>query len=403
MTKRWLLALFAAGFLTSCCMSGFAEGVTLKTSSIFSGADTAGEVYLNLLKTWQETTGNIVRDTSSISDEGWKTGVLNDFAAGNEADILFFYAKTGDSALILSRVVPIHEINQAYPGLDLPENNAIAESDGIVYAIPIRPFWEALFCNVDLFEANQIELPTTWERLETAIQRFNALGITPIAVSLSDVPHYLTEFCILSAGSPEDHRTRPGKGENVPESWVEGMRLIRRLNGLNAFPPHVNATTNDVVSQMFLDKRAAMQIEGSWFANGVHPENMNTTIVIPFPSYGEESDPTVVIGGISMGFYLSRTAWDDPKKRDAAVDLLAYLVKEENAMALGGFTFSGRLLDSYNHIMYHATDLNPPIQDAMDLLTRSQWFTSVPGIADGTVNPVFLWEELMAIGPFRSQ
>ena len=403
MTKRRLRVLLIAGFLASCCLSGFAGGVTLKTSSIFSGTDTAGEIYVNLLKTWQEATGNIVRDTSSTSDTGWKTGVLNDFAAGNEADVLFYFAKTGDSALILSRVVPIHEINQAYPGLDLPENNAIAESDGVVYAIPIRPFWAALFCNVDLFEANQIELPTTWEKLETAIHRFNERGIMPIAVSLSDMPHYLAEFCILSAGSPEDHRARPEKGERVPDSWVEGMRLIRKLSELNAFPSNVNATTHDAVSQMFLEKRAAMQIEGSWFANGIRPENMDTTVVIPFPSYSEESDPTVVMGGISMGFYLSRAAWEDPQKRDAAVDLLAFLGKGENAMALGGFMFTGRLLNSYYDIINQATALNPPIQDAMDLLTRSQWFTSVPGIADGTVNPVFLWDELMAMGPFRSQ
>ena len=403
MTKRWPPVLLIAGFLASCCLSGFADGVTLKTSSIFSGKDTAGDIYINLLKTWQEATGNIVLDTSSTSDEGWKTGVLHDFAAGNEADVLFFYAKTGDSALILSRVIPIREINQAYPGLDLPENSAIAENDGVVYAIPVRPFWEALFCNADLFEAHQIELPTTWEKLETAIQRFNKLGITPIAVSLSDMPHYLAEFCILSAGSPEDHRSRPRRGERVPESWVEGMRLIRRLSELNAFPSNVNATTNDVVSQMFLDKRAAMHIDGSWFANGIPPENMDTTVVIPFPSYSEKSDPSVVIGGISMGFYLSRAAWEDTNKRDAAVSLLAFLSKGENAMALGGFTFGGRLRDSYDHIINRATALNPPIQDDMDLLSRSQWFTSVPGIADGTVNPVFLWEELMAMGPFRSQ
>lgn len=36
-----------------------------------------------------------------------------------------------------------------------------------VYAIPVRPYWEGLFVNVDLFEQHGVELPTTWEKLET--------------------------------------------------------------------------------------------------------------------------------------------------------------------------------------------------------------------------------------------
>lgn len=379
-----------------------AGAITLRTTSIFGGQDAAADIYAALLKSWQDETGHTVLDTSAPSDEKWKTGVLNDFAAGNEADILFFFAKTADSAPILRKVVPIHEINQAYPQAALMENQVVAEADGVVYAIPIRTFWEGLFCNVDLFEEQDLPLPTTWEQLEIAIEGFNKAGIVPISISLSDVPNYIAEFCILSAGSPQAHLERPMKGEAVPESWVEGMRLIRRLYELNAFPSDTNATTNDIIGQQFREKKAAMQLDGSWFANSLSPEAMETTIVLPFPSYAQDSDPTAFIGGVSMGFYLTRAAWENQEKRDAAVDLLAFLTTGENAALLGGFTFTGKLLESSYELYENANYMNPPFQDVMAPSVRGEWFASIPSIASGQVDPEQMWKELMEMDPFGS-
>ena len=72
-------------------------------------------------------TGNTVLDHSAASDEAWKTSVLHDFAAGNEPDVLFFFAAGADSAPILYKVVPIADINAAYPEADLPENEALRD------------------------------------------------------------------------------------------------------------------------------------------------------------------------------------------------------------------------------------------------------------------------------------
>ncbi len=382
---------------------GLGESIALKTTTAFGWQDAASETYMGLLKTWQEKTGHTVNDTSSSSDEAWKNNVLNDFAAGNEADILFFFAKTADSNPILSKVVPIHEINAAYPGLNLLESPDITEADGVVYAIPVRPFWEGLFCNLDVFEAHGLELPTTWEKLEKAIRTFKAQGIVPIAVSLSDVPHYLVEFCILAAGAPEDYMARPAKDDPIPEAWVEGMKLIRRLYEMGAFQADVNATTSSAASQLFLDKEAAMTLDGSWFANGIAEDSMDTTVVIPFPGHSPKAEPAVCITGVSMGFYLSRAAWEDDEKRDVAVDLLSFLTTGENARALRVYSFSGKLLESSEEMILTARTFDPPLQDAMDPAARSAWFAAVPGIADGTVDPVKMWQEVFAMDPFAAR
>ena len=118
-----------------------------------------------------------MEDASATSDETWKARVLSDFAAGNEPDVLFFFACSGDSAPILRRMVPIEEINAAYPQLSLPESEALREDDGVVYAIPARPYYEGLFVNTDLFEQCGLPLPDTWDHLEAAVAGFAAAGV----------------------------------------------------------------------------------------------------------------------------------------------------------------------------------------------------------------------------------
>lgn len=94
------------GFMLAWTLSAApAEGVTLRTVSCFAGDDSAAGAYVEILNRYESETGNTVRDTSSTSSEAWKSSVLNDFAAGNEPDILFFFAAGADSAPLLSRVV----------------------------------------------------------------------------------------------------------------------------------------------------------------------------------------------------------------------------------------------------------------------------------------------------------
>ncbi|NLD60597.1 MAG: carbohydrate ABC transporter substrate-binding protein [Clostridiales bacterium] len=390
--------------LTIALLGSFAlaEGVTIKTVSTFAGTDAAADTYQQLLDQWAAETGNTVEDASATSDEAWKAGVINDFAAGNEPDILFYFAKTADSARILDRVVPIAEINEAYPDLNLTENAAIAESDGKIYAIPVRAFWEGLFCNVDLFEKYNLELPTDWAKFETAVKTFKENGVVPMAVSFSDVPHYIVEFAILSSGTPEEHKARPAPGETVPESWVEGMKLLHELYEMGAFAADANATTEAITSQMFRDGQAAMQLDGSWFANGIPQERWDKVVVMPFPTHAEDADPTAFIGGVSMGFYLTRSAWEDPAKRDAAVDLLRYLTTGDNAVALGGFAFGGTIITSAVDMINNANDMLSPFQDEMDQEVRAdKWFSKVPSIVDGTLTDIDgMWAEVVAANPF---
>lgn len=392
-------------FLLLCMAPGSARGesVTLRTTSTFVGAEAGALAYVELLAEWEETTGNKVEDDSAVSDEKWKTDVLNHFAAGDDPDVMFFFANTADSKSILSRVVPIGEINAEYPDLNLPEDELLREPDGQVYAVSVRSIWEGLLVNVDLFQQYGAPLPVNREAFEEAVRIFVENGVTPMAISLSDVPHYIADFSILASGSVGDYMAHPQTAGEIPDSWVRGQELIHYLYTIGAFPEDVNATTDKFTTSLFINKQAAMQLDGSWRANEIPQEAWDTTIVMPFPTFNDEANPVAILGTTSMGFYISRKAWKNQEKRDAAVSLLAFLTTEEAKTRLG-YQFGGALQESADLLVRSAQEqgvMVRPIGDTMDIQARQYWYDNIPAIADGTADARTVLEETIRRGAFQ--
>lgn len=397
--RKWIAAA-AALLLAAFAGTGSAEGgVTLRTISCFAGLDGSAEEYVAILQRYESETGNTVIDNSSTTDEAWKTAILKDFAAGNEPDILFFFAAGADSAPILSRVVSLEEINTAYPDMNLPENDILREPDGKVYAVPVRGYWEGLYVHTDLFEEYNAPLPKDWASLLEAIRIFRENGIVPIAVSLSDIPHYLAEMSVLACATREEQQARPKTFEEVPASWLEAMNVIRELAEAGAFADNAGSTYESASTDLFLNKKAAMQMDGSWLESAFSYGMMDTLRVMPMPLRNGEGASDCYLGGVSMGFYLTRRAWESGR-RDAAVALLRELTREESIRELGSSSLSGRLLDSAED-MQAGRYMVSPLQDAMNNQARETWLLEcIPAVAEGRMTPEECWRRVMALDPF---
>ena len=397
--RRWI-AVAAALLLAVLAGTGAAEdGITLRTISCFAGQDGSADEYVAILQRYESMTGNTVIDNSSTTDEAWKTSILKDFAAGNDPDVLFFFAAGADSAPILSRVVSLEEINASYPDMNLPENDILREPDGKVYAVPVRGYWEGLYVHTDLFEQYGAPLPTDWNSLLEAIRIFRENGIVPIAISLSDIPHYLAEMSVLACATREEQQARPKTFEEVPASWLEAMAVIRELAEAGAFAENAGSTYESASTDLFLNKRAAMQMDGSWLESSFSRGMMDTLKVMPMPLRSGEGVSDCYLGGVSMGFYLTRRAWESGR-RDAAVALLKELTSEESIRELGSSSLSGRLLDSAED-MQAGRHMVSPLQDAMNNQAREVWLLEcIPAVAEGRMTPEECWRRVMALNPF---
>jgi len=395
MIRKSLCALLIILLL---CSSAVAEEITLHTISCFAGGNSAGDAYVSILRDFETATGYTVVDDSSTSNEAWKAGVLKHFAAGDEPDVLFFFAAGADSKLLLNRLVPLAEINASYPDLSFPQDDVLKEADGQVYAIPLYSFWEGLYVNADLFDRFGLDLPTDWEKLVRAIQVFRDNDIVPISVSLSDIPHYLAEFAMLACVPPEELALRPKTFEEVPASWFEAMNLIRELYQLGAFPEDAAFTTESVTTGMFVDGKSAMQFDGSWQVASFSAQRMDSIAVLPMPLRGG-GQAECYPGGVSMGFFLTRKAWNS-NRRDAAVALLAALTSKESLEKLDNQQMTGRLRSSWEQ-MTENRRMTQPLQDAMNQQARETWLLEcVPAVADGSMSAESCWQKVMELNPF---
>jgi raffinose/stachyose/melibiose transport system substrate-binding protein len=313
--------------------------VTLTTVSMYGGTDpNAGNYQAVIEKFMTDYPYITIEDDSQTADQDWKTKIAADFSVGNEPDVIQYFTDANASdVLAADKFVSIEEIKAVYPDYaadTLPTAlTAAANPDGVQRAVPTTGYWEGLFCNKDLFDQYSLELPTDWDKMLTAISTFKENGIVPIAVSLNNVPHYWIEYLMLSAAGPEGYTTVP---ETAPEDWCKGLEMFKTLRDLGAFPVDTDTIDNDFASEMFKNKQAAMQLDGSWYAGGI-PDQDNT-VVISFPVIaGGKAPAGSMVGGISTGFYITKKAWEDPDKRDAAVKfVMANTNKDAVATYWGG-------------------------------------------------------------------
>lgn len=311
--------------------------VTLKTVSMFGPQDSAGQAYAQLLTDFQSANGHIVlEDWSETSNEAWKAAVVAQFENPETTpDVVFFFSGIDARELILdSQFVDFDEIRKYYPDyaqeIRPSSQGFLREFDGSYYAVPLNGFWEGIFCNKDLFDRYNLPLPRDWESLLQAVSTFRANGIDPFSASFGEIPHYWIEHIILASGGSLEHQLNP-KGY-IPQSWVEGFEALKMLYDLGAFNEDCLTVSHEEAGKRFVDKEAAMLIEGSWFTGQI--TDTEQTVVVPMPAIpGGRKDPSSIISGFSTGFYITTSAWADEEKRDAAVKFVTYMTSAES-MAL---------------------------------------------------------------------
>lgn len=384
--------------------------VTLTTVSMYGGTDPNAENYQNNNAKFMEMYPYItIEDDSQSADQDWKTKIAADFAVGNEPDVIQYFTDANASdVLAADKFVTIDEIRAVYPDYakDILDSalKAAANPDGVCRAVPTTGYWEGLFCNKDLFDKYNLELPTDWDKMVKAIETFKANGIIPIAVSLNHVPHYWVEFLMLSAAGPEGYSVVP---TTAPDDWVKGLDMFKTLRDMGAFPVDTDTIDNDLAGELFKNKQAAMQLDGSWYLAGI-PDQENT-VVVSFPVIpGGKAQPGFMVGGISSGFYITKKAWNDPDKRDAAVKfVMMHTSKESIAKYWGGNGQAAAAVDPIENmtplaisgLQYSsaATSISAPTDSR---ISQEAYNTLIAGIVDvstGAKSSRELLNEVLAI------
>lgn len=350
--KKFLTMLLALVMVLSLVACGGQNGndsqntdgasVTLNVVTSYGGDDGNRKNFENAVAAYEEATGNKVNDGSATSNEEWKAKVLTDFETGSEPDVLFFFTNADAEPFITAnKVVSIDEIRAEYPdyAANMKDSMMATAADGKHYSVPSSGFWENMFVNKTVLEACGVAMPGpdyTWDQFLADCQTILDNGYTPIACSLFEVPHYWFEFAVMNNGTMASQLDIPtvdadGKLDAVGEKWVAALNDLKDLYERGYFPKNTLTASDAETVAMFGEGEAAFLIDGSWkvgYFSENHADELDNYSVSFVPAKGERK-ATEAIGGISMGYFITRKAWDDPAKREAAVKFVETLTSDE--------------------------------------------------------------------------
>jgi raffinose/stachyose/melibiose transport system substrate-binding protein len=383
------------------------EDVDLRVVTTMAGTDPAGEVFQEVLDEFVSEHPHVtIENDSQSADAGTiRTKVNTDFSSDNEPDMMFYFNTVDAEGLIEEgKVVNLEEAE----GIDLSGFNSMLEqqrhSDGNIYAAPQSGFYEGLFVNKKLFEENGIELPTTWEQYEAAIEAFAETDIVPIAASTED-SYYVVEHYALAAGGMENYTAE--LADQNP-SWAEGLDNIKKHADMGAFTPDAATIDLAMAQELFKQEQAAMIFEGSWFWGQLEEAGMGEDVtVLPMPVYADGGETGEIVGGASQGWFISTKSYEDEAKRDVVVDLFNYLTSEETIVRIAGATgqppAKGALedlpgyLEAGHQLVSDAPAVALPINDRIYPEAFTHMRTSVPDIVSGNTTGEQVLEEAAAM------
>ena len=384
-----------------------AKPVELKVKTSYGGDDGNAANYKNTVKAYQEASGNTIKDSSETYLEDTKVKIMTDFEVGAEPDVLFYYNGADSNTIVTGgKVVDIATIRAEFP--DYASNMKddmlpASPANGKIYSVPVNGFWESMFVNKTVVEAANVAVPGpdyTWDQFLKDCEAVKNNGATPIAASLFEVPNYWFEFTTYNFLDNKSLNTMPTSvDDKYGQAWVNGLNDMKDLYEKGYFPKNTLTALDAETYNLMVQDKAAFFIDGSWKCGAFEKDMADTLdhIVMAFPPAKNDRKASDIIGGLSMGYFITQKCWDDADKRAAAVDFINYMTTDE---AVSLFTQGGQvtalkngatapevkssLVTSVYEMNAKVTGVQPPVEDNMEAKgVRAPFFQSVKDIVTG--------------------
>ena len=386
--------------------------------SPFDEGDGNRENFVNAYMAYEAETGITVNDVSEASSEEWKAKVTSDFESGNEPDVLFYFTGADADKLVENgKVVSISDIRKEYPDYASNMKDSmmpVSTKDGRQYAVPVNGYWEGMFVNKKVLAACGLDVPGadyTWDRFLSDCETIREEGYTPIACSLAEIPHYWFEYCVFNNGNITTHLVLPeSAGDARGKVWAAGLIDIKELYDRGFLPEDTLSAADSETNLLMTDNKAAFMIDGSWKVGWFQEkaEALDDFAVTYVPAKGERK-ATEIIGGLSMGYYITSKAWGDAGKREACVRFVEAMTTDSVVSSFGALSVTAlkngtNPPESADSLMISAMDMTKnctgvvaAAQDVLVVAARGALFGDVARIAAGETLPGDAIDNCLAI------
>ncbi len=377
------------------------EKTIIRFMSSWGGIDNKSYALEELVKEFNEQNLDIQVINESISGEDFLFNLKTDFASNHPPDVFGLWPGSDLQQLIdLGKIADLKEIYQDDKEWQSRFGPRVREkylSEMKIYSIPFEVVYEGLFVNKDLFKKYGIKVPENIDDLFYAIKRFNRVGIVPIAYNSTAEGSFIYQNLVAVTGGNKIEVDN----QLLEDSMISSMEIMVDLYNSKAFPKNFYVLDDHSRNQMFINKKAAMIVQGSWFLSR-EVEESNDVDFIPFPL---KNSRKVAIKGIGNGnFHITNKTFANEKKKIAALKFLKFLTSErswELFSSLPGFksTLTYEIEDDLKNkrfkLLEEAEEYVIPIDH---VINREIWENFIikkfPLVLEGKIKP----EEVLDLG-----
>ena len=226
---------------------------------------------------------------------GWSLGFMEPFVSGG-------------------KLLPLDDyLSDDYKAKLLPSTLDNMTFDGKVYGLPMGITTHALFINRPMFEKAKLELPTTWDKLLTAVKYFAGQGIVPMALGAKDYSTlgiYYDSIQLRAAGPEAVSKALMKETDYSAPEFLTAANKLRELIDAGAFSKAAAGMSRDESEVDVFSGKIPMYFHGNWVvaqfymdSSGVNPDDIE---ILPMPTWdGAKGDTTGIIAGVGDAFYVN--------------------------------------------------------------------------------------------------
>lgn len=368
--KKLLVSLLAVMLLTVSIGGAIAE--TTLTMGSWRADDV--EQMTALFNVYKEATG-VQIDFQPTNPPDYNATLRLQLESGTGPDLMFARSYATGAALFndgyFSDISDLAGLKENFTA------DALAPwtTEGKTFAVPVVAVTHAMYYNKDIFAANKLEIPTTFEEFLAVCETLKAAGITPLANGVAEEWDILECFFLgmlpnYVGGSAERILYEKGEKKLNDEAFVKAYTDMAKVAPY--LPSGFEAVTYNDSQVLFATGKAAMFMDGSWTVGTYGDVGFEWgTFAIPAP----EGMTT------NISFHLDAAVGMNAatKYPEEAKAFLAWLCTQDGADALAKFLPAG---------MYPVSNMAVSIEEPHS--------AEMLALTEGKTNDVrFVWPVLM--------
>lgn len=260
-----------------------------------------------LLDYLAEEVPNVEVEFQFIDNSNYDTVVDTQLSAGEGPDIICESPASSLKHAKLGYLVELNDLGEKYSSA----GTSVYSYDEDVYALPGISWFEGIYFNKQMFEENNIELPTTFDEYIDVCKQFKELGITPLAAGLKSWEPMLKNSMAfvtaeyLSTDEGKDFGEKYRNGETTLDgTWNEYLEKWSEMIDEGIYTTDMTGIDHDQALEEFATGKAAMFCSGPWDLDTIKEKNPDLQIDM-MPFYGTEASDGWLIGGPGCGFAIN--------------------------------------------------------------------------------------------------